>query len=521
MTAEVDTIASNVSRLAIRRENASEWLTLKPVSYADFGAETEKEENQVIEPGRNREKEVSVGINAPAGFKANFTPESLGHFADGVFLVTEKATPSSGGRFGSGSPTVVATGYDIGTDAAAAGFVAGQLVYAEFWGEGSNNGLHVVTGTLANVVQVTGLTVEGSPPSDAYVKVVGHEFAAADVDVVVTGGSYPTLVSTANAFNTADLIPGMWIYSGGGSAGSNQFNTDGNSSVMRLRAVEAGTLTLDRSAGGADLDTAMASEVGTGISLRIFYGDFFRNVSAIGSNYVEQRWDLERTLGVPNPQASPGVTQAEYVLEALLNTVTVVAPAKKKLEFDLEFIGKTGDTRTGQGGSLLRTNGATLNDLLDADAFSTATDKLINRVYVLPDESAGNAIPDRLFKHLTEQTLTLSNNAVIEDAHGEFGALEIVPGDFSFAAEMTAHFADVAAQAAVQGNLDIGYQLGYANTMRDRRAGVIFDCPRGSLGNGRNNVERNSSIKTPLTFSGARSETFGYTASLSELPYLP
>ncbi len=344
MTAEVDTIASNVSRLAIRRENASEWLTLKPVSYADFGAETEKEENQVIEPGRNREKEVSVGINAPAGFKANFTPESLGHFADGVFLVTEKATPSSGGRFGSGTPTVVATGFDIGTDAAAAGFIAGQLVYAEFWGESGNNGLHVVTGTLANVVQVSGLTVEGSPPSDAYVKVVGHQFDAADVDVVVTGGSYPTLVSTANAFNTADLIPGMWIYSGGGSAGSNQFNTDGNSGV----------------------------------------------------------------------------------------------------------------------------------------------------------------------KHLTEQTLTLSNNAVIEDAHGEFGALEIVPGDFSFAVEMTAHFADVAAQAAVQNNLDIGYQLGYANTMRDRRAGVIFDCPRGSLGNGRNNVERNSSIKTPLTFSGARSDTFGY-----------
>ena len=69
MVAEVDTIASNVTRLAIRRDAATEWLLPRPKSYADFGAEVEKEENQVIEPGRNREKEVAVGVSAPGGFK--------------------------------------------------------------------------------------------------------------------------------------------------------------------------------------------------------------------------------------------------------------------------------------------------------------------------------------------------------------------------------------------------------------------------------------------------------------------
>ena len=58
--AEVKTISSNVSRLAIRRDAATDWLVEKPVSYADFGVAVEKEDNLVIEPGRNREKQVSV-----------------------------------------------------------------------------------------------------------------------------------------------------------------------------------------------------------------------------------------------------------------------------------------------------------------------------------------------------------------------------------------------------------------------------------------------------------------------------
>ncbi len=60
--AEVDAIASNVSRLTIREDGASTWLTVKPKSFAEFGAEVEKEENHVIEPGRNREKEVAVDL---------------------------------------------------------------------------------------------------------------------------------------------------------------------------------------------------------------------------------------------------------------------------------------------------------------------------------------------------------------------------------------------------------------------------------------------------------------------------
>jgi hypothetical protein len=122
---------------------------------------------------------------------------------------------------------------------------------------------------------------------------------------------------------------------------------------------------------------------------------------------------------------------------------------------------------------------------------------------------------------LVEQTLTLSNNAVIEDAHGEFGAVEIVAGDFSAVSDITAHFAEVAAQDAVRNNLDVGYQLGYVNDLRGRNAGVMFEVPAGSVGGGRNTVERNASIKTPVTFMGNRSEAFGYTASYTEFPFLP
>ena len=520
MAAEVDTIASNVSRLSIREDGASTWLTLKPKSFAEFGAEVEKEENQVIEPGRNREKEVAVGVSAPGGFKLNFTAESFGHFAEGVFLVNERRTPESGGRFGTGTPTAEGTGFNIGTDAAAAGFLANQLIYAEFWGENANNGLFVVTGTTGNVVEVPGLTVEGSPPADAHIKVVGYEFPTADLDVVVSGGNFPQLQSTANLISDLGRIPGEWVSIGGGTA-STEFAAAHNNGVARVGATAAGALTLDLTSGGDDLDTAMVSETGTGLDIRIFYGDFFRNVSAIGAEFNAKVWELERTLGVPNPVGSPGVTQAEYLLEALLNTVTIPAPAKKVLEFDVEFLAKDGTTATGEVGDELRTDGDTLLDLHEADAFNTSSDKLRNRLYIDPPQSDGNAVPARLFKFLTEQTVTISNGAVVEDAHGEFGALEIVPGDHSFVSEMTAHFGDVAQTRAVRANSDIGYQLGYINPLRGRNAGVLFDCPRGSLGNGRNNVERNSSIKTPLRFSGNISAKFGYTSSFTEFPFLP
>jgi len=518
--AEVKTISSNVSRLAIRRDAASEWLTFAPVSYADFGVTVDKEENLVIEPGRNREKEIAVGVQAPAGFKQNFTPESFGQFADGVFLVTPKRTPERGGRFGTGAVTVVATGYDIGTDAAAAGFVANQLVFAEDFATNANNGLFVVTGTLGNVVEVAGLTIEGSPPSDAKIKVVGYQFPTADANIANVANQFPQLTSATSLITDLGLTPGEWAFLGGAAA-SNQFVNAHNGGLVRVIVSASGALTFDITSGGIDGVTEMVTETGTGLDIQIFYGDFFRNVSAIGSEFNAQLWELERTLGIPNPVANPGITQAEYVLEALLNTAVIAAPAKKKLEYDLTFTGRDGDTRTGLGGSLLRTDGATLNERLQADAFNTSSNKLRNQLYLAADPTTGLAVPAPLFRFLTEQTLTLSNNAVIEDAHGEFGAVEIVPGDFSVSSAITAHFAEVAAQDAVRNNLDVGYQLAYSNTLRNRTAGVLFDCPRGSVGGGRNTVERNSSIKTPITFTGARSETFGYTASYTEFPYLP
>lgn len=384
----------------------------------------------------------------------------------------------------------------------------------------ANNGLFVVTGTLGNVVEVSGLTVEASPPSDAKIKVVGYEFPTTDADIVVTGGQFPQLTSTANNITDLGLTPGEWV-SIGGAVAANEFTDAHNNGLARMFTSAAGALTLDLTSGGANQATAMVSETGTGLDIRVFHGDFFRNVSAIGSEFNAQIWELERTLGIPNPIANPGITQAEYLLEALLNTVTIAAPAKKKLEFDLTFTGRDGDTRTGLGGSLLRTDGATLLDELKADAFNTSSNKLRNVLYLAEDPSTGNALPTPLFRFLTEQTLTLSNNAVVEDAHGEFGALEIVPGDFSAAVEATAHFAEVAAQVAVRDNLDVGYQLAYSNTLRNRTAGVLFDVPLGSVGGGRNTVDRNASIKTPISFAGNRSESFGYTASFTEFPFLP
>ncbi len=519
--AEVSTISSNVTRLAVRRADASDWLVTSPVSYLDYGVTVEKEENAVIEPGRNREKSIAVGVTAPAGMKLNFTPESLGQFADGVFLVTPKRTPERGGRFsGTTISEVTATGFDLGTDAATEGFVANQLIYAEFFGTNANNGLFVVTGTSGDEVLVTGLSAEASPPSDAKIKVVGYEFPTADASIAKTGGELPQLTSAASNIDDLDLEPGQWVYIGD-TAAANQFLGANNNGLARVYASAATELTFDLTSGGSDEVTEMVTEAGGGLDIRVFYGDWFRNVSAISTDYNQQLWEHERTLGEPNPTGDPGVTQAEYVEDALINSLVVAAPSKKKLEFDLTFTGKDGTTRTGAGGDELLTDSGTLLEELESDAFNTSSDKLRNALYLAEDATAGVAVPSPLFQFLTEQTLTLSNNAVTEDAHGVFGALEITPGDFSAAVEITAHFVEVAAQRAVRQNLTVGYQLGYSNILRDRTAGVLFDVPAGSVGGGRNTIERNSSIKVPISFAGNKSNHFGYTASFTEFPYLP
>lgn len=522
MPGEVQTISSNVTRLAIRRTGATSWLALRRVEDGDLGPEIEKEENMVIEPARNREKEIAVGVNAPGEFKLNFTPESLGNMADGLFLSRGKRTPEAGRRRNGTVPTVVATGFDVGEDAAAAGYLTNQLVFAEFFGDAGNNGLFVVTGTLANVVQVAGLTAEAAPPPDASIKVVGYRFADSDISMVAgSATTYPALGSAALAIGDTGLETGDWVIVGG-TAATNRFTAEENNGLCRVRSADNGFLFLDLTSGGADRDTAPIAEAGVaGQQIDVFFSNRYFNVSALLTDFVQTNWDIERTLGQANPVSEPGIVQGEYVTDALLNTFTLPAPAKKKLEFDAQFIGRDGIARSGRVGDELLSDGDDILDELQADAFNSSSDVLRERLYIYPTPDDFTTVPQRLFRFVTEHNVEISNNAVVEDAHGVFGALDITPGDFTFRSEMTAHFVEVEAQKQIRADTDIGYQLAYVKAHRGRRAAVVFDCPIGSLGNSVNNVERNASIKTPLTFTGHRSPIHDYTASYSEFDYVP
>lgn len=235
MVAEVLDIDADVVALRMIREQSpgvlptpQRWIGLDPNTYPPFGPSVATTARRVIGPRRQRKKGTPTGLTVAGGFNHDLTPTELTEIMEGVLLALKKKQPHHGGRFQIPNPaTAVATGFDIGSDAATEGYLADQLVFSSGWATGANNGLNLVTGTLGNVVQVAGLTVEASPPADAEIRVVGYEFPTADVDVVNNAGELPRLVSIVTDMTTLGLVPGEWIYIGG-TATANKFTNAAN-----------------------------------------------------------------------------------------------------------------------------------------------------------------------------------------------------------------------------------------------------------------------------------------------------
>jgi hypothetical protein len=69
---------------------------------------------------------------------------------------------------------------------------------------------------------------------------------------------------------------------------------------------------------------------------------------------------------------------------------------------------------------------------------------------------------------------------------------------------------------AVRNNADITMDI----IMVKNNAGLLFDVPLLSLGNGRLNVEQDQAITVPLETNAAESK-FGHTLLFQSFPYLP
>lgn len=505
------------------------WYEMEPNSYSDFGAQLALVARNPINSGRQRKKGVITDLDASGGLNQDITYSNLAHLWPSMFQSTKESKLSYLGAaadvddVGATSTTMTATGVDITGD-----LTDGMIFFVSGMTNAANNGLHVLTGSSFSTD--TTLTFAGSafvaetPGADFKMVLVGYEFPADDAGITAGGGNLPTLTSVANTDLTdLGLQVGEFIFIGG-DASDEDFTNAHNNGFARISSVDdiaTGDIQLDKTSGGADGETEMATEVlSGGETVQIFFGGVTKNVGTTDALYNRQTWAIERQLGIPNP-GSTNDYQAEVLEGAVLNEVAINIAQADKITTDLTFVAtdKTNyadtDTKPTESGS-----DATIES---ATAYNTSSD--FSRIRMAEVRPNNNAAPTPLFAYVTEVTVNVNNNVSANKAVGVLGAFDMTSGTFEVSGSVTAYFADVASIDAVRNNADVTLDVvvvkDFGTGAEERKTGMVWDIPLIALGDGRLDVTQDEAVTVPLDTQAAEYENFGHTLMLCEFDYLP
>lgn len=501
-------IDSNITGLAIAEETTLRvlpatpiWYGYEPNSYSDLGGDLSMVARSPINPSRQNQKGTITDLDAAGGFNTDFTKTNLVRLLQGFLFADAREQPSTAPLNTAATVLTSAAAVDKSYNAAAGLgiFAAGNLLSAIGFTNNANNGLKkVVSAVAAKITVVETVIDEAAPPATAKLVRVGHEFAAADIAIVVTSG-IPALTATAADFTTFPaFFPGNWIYLGGDLAGSRFVNNKG---FARIATVAAKSVTFD------DTTFAPVTEAATGIALRVFFGTAIRN--ELDPTLIKRRsYQIERQLGVGD--FSPN-QQAEYITGAVPNEFTLNVPKAEKLNADLTFVGCDNQQVTGGAGDTIK-SGIRVASLAEG-AYNTSTDIVRIKMAIL-DPLTSNPTP--LFGYVDEAKLQITNDVTPNKAVGLLGAFDTTAGNFGISGSVSAFFSTVAAVKAVRNNADVGLSIIGAN----KNSGFVFDVPLLGLGGGRLNVTKDAPIMLPLDTAGAQSK-FGNTLMFTSFTYLP
>lgn len=496
-------IDSNVTGLRYAEEASLRTLPgspvfhpLEPNSYSDFGGQISTVARNPINPSRQRKKGVTTDLDASGGFNQDLTMNNTTRLMQGFFFadIREKKTTAPMNGTATAITGVTSADDTYAADTGLTGFAAGALVLATGFGVTANNGLKSVSSasTATALVVNEALEDEASPPATAKVETVGFEFPEGDVSIALNG-ALVRLVSSGTDLTTLGLIPGEWVFLGGDSASARFEN---NSGFARIGTLTETYLEFDKVSWTPQVEAAGTKEI------RIFFGSVLKNED--DPSLIKRRtYHVERTLG----QDANG-TMSEYLVGAVPNELTLNIAQADKVNIDLTFVAVDNEQRTGQQGVKAGTRPA----LDPADAFNTSSD--FSRIKLA--SVTADAAPDPLFAFATEMTLTINNNVTPNKAIGVLGAFDTSAGTFEVGGSMTAYFADVNAVKAVRDNADITMDI----IMLKRNAGMLFDIPLLSLGDGRLSVEQDQAITLPLETNAAES-VFRHTLLFQSFSYLP
>ncbi len=524
MTA-VNKIDSNITGLSIAEEESIKtlpatpvWVPLEPNSYNDFGGSITTVARNPINSGRQRKKGVTTDLDASGGFQTDLTQTNMQDLLQGFMFASLRKKGEAKNAIGIETMTIAV---DADTDKFTVGgtggpadlqtvFAAGDLVLTAGFDNAANNGLFKVATVAAAYITVTAadgadtavtVVTEAANKAGSIVK-VGFETAAGDMDVDMTG-SRPALTTTTFDFTTLDLVVGEWVYIGG-DVTATKFGTAANNGFARVRSIAAKRLEFDKT------ENTMQTEANTTLLVQIFIGRCLKN--EVGEDIVRRTYQLERTLG--RPATDDTKDQAEYIVGAVPNEITLNIPSADKITMDVAFIGMDHEQVNADTGP----KAGTRVTLVDADAFNTSSDVTRIKMAVHSESSAN---PTALFGYCTELNVTINNNVSPDKAVGVLGAFDATAGNFAVGGSITAYFTDIASIQAVRDNDDVTIDIHLVKN----NAGISIDIPVVALGDGRANVEQDKAIMIPLgseAASGAKiDDDMDHTLLWVFFDYLP
>ena len=475
------------------------WYAQEPNSYSDFGGQISTLARNPINQTRQRKKGVTTDLDASGGYNQDLTFENTTRLLQGFTFasIREKATtqPMNSAAIALTAITAAADDYTAASGLPTT-IISGDLLLASGFGVTANNGLKTANGTsTGTAISVSdALADEASPPAAAKVMLVGHQFAAGDISIVMNG-NLVRFTSAAVTMTTLPLIVGEWVFVGGDAALT---HFDNNApGLARVSAIAATYIEFDK------VDWTPQAEAGGAKTIRLFYGHIIRN-EPDPNNVVHRTYQFERTLG----NDGSGV-MSEYLVGSSLNELSVNVAQADKVTLDISVVSTDNEQRDGATG----VKAGTRPTLVPGNAFNTSSD--FSRIK-LAAVSTTNANVTPMFAFATEMTLTVNNNVTPNKAIGVLGAFDCTAGTFEVGGNMTVYFADVAAVQAVRNNADV--TLDFA-LIKDNK-GFVVDVPLLALGDGRLNVEQDQPITLPLETNAAES-AFGYTLLFMSFPYLP
>lgn len=471
------------------------WYPLEPNSYQDFGGEVTLLSREPINPSRQRKKGVITDLDASAGFEQDLTLDNLTRLLQGFFFANMREKPTTAPL--NAAQTLVSgvatSTYTLKSGTVGSSFAKDDLVVALGFDSPKNNGLKVVTSSTATTIVITGTLVEETPTTKAQLTKVGKQIGAASISV---DNGYPRLVGTK--LNELSLNEGEWVFIGGDDANT-RFTKPTNNGFARVRKVTATYIEFDKTSG------TMVNETGTGKTIQLFIGHVLRNEQD-PDKIVQKSYQLERTVGKDG-----NGTMSEYIVGAVPNELSLNIQQADKITAEMSFVAVDNEQRDGKTGL----KAGERPDLIeDEPAFNTSSDFSRIKLHLVNKDGVTN--PEPLFAFLSELSLSVNNNVSTNKAVGVLGAFAVGAGTFEVSASITAYFANIAAVQAVRNNADVALDFAIVKN----NAGMVWDIPLVSLGDGRLSVEKDSPITIPLTADAAKSQ-FGYTLLMNQFKYLP